>query len=142
MSFPSCLLYSEEVFVGQTFQKSERGSEWEVKWRGLSNLERPCLVCVFGKMCNRDHESWLPLLSVSLARKTPNSCSSLHSHIFECIFDVQCSLCSCVSTYDCVHLTIGGRHRFPGLWFGCGAIDAGSWKHSCCSLRIQGMGRE
>lgn len=44
--------------------------------------------------------------------------------------------------YDCMHLTIGGRRRFPGLWFDCGATGAGSWTHSCWSVRNQEMGRE
>lgn len=47
--------------------------------------------------------------------------------------------------YCCAYaigLTIGEKHRSLDWWFGCGAIGAGSWTHSCCSERSQETGME
>lgn len=47
-----------------------------------------------------------------------------------------------VQTCNCSLLTIEEKHRSPGWWFGCAAICAGNWTHSCWVGRSRETGRE
>lgn len=94
---------------------------WQMVYVCFSTAKLPCFIfcCVFPHL----HSFyWL-------------------EYLFQLIF-VLFLFCFFKQMYVCMHLTIGGRRRFLGWLFDCGAIGAGNWTHSCWSRTSSGMGRE